>query len=113
LFCPFVFFFSFDHCTVCPCSITYQRQTIRNNISTQKLLGNDHDLLVHAQCIHHQYNLEHEILTLPDHLISWLWCLTMLCSLFIFCVVHHSPLFKSSYIQWHRHFDLHKHGIIM
>ena len=93
LFCPFVFFFSFCHCTVCPCSITYQRQTIRSNISTQILLGNDHDFLVHAQCIHQQYNLEQEILTLPNHLISWLWCLTMLCSLFIFCVVHHCPLF--------------------
>ena len=64
-----------------PQSITYQRQHIVvNKISTQKLLGNCHHMLDHVQSIHYQYNMEQELLTLSDHLLCWLWCLTMIFS---------------------------------
>ena len=68
---------------VMPQSITYQRQNIINKISTQKLLGNYQHLLVHAQCIHYQYNLEQELLTNPEHLYSpSVFKLGSFCSLF-------------------------------
>ena len=48
---------------VMPQSITYQRQNIGSKTSTEKLQGNSHHLLVHAQHIHYQYNMEQELLT--------------------------------------------------
>jgi hypothetical protein len=48
---------------VMPQSITYQRQNIGSKTSTEKLQGNGHPRLVHAQRIHYQYNMEQEILT--------------------------------------------------
>jgi hypothetical protein len=46
-----------------PQSITYQRQNIGSKTSTEKLQGNDHHLLVHAQHIHYQYNMQQELIT--------------------------------------------------
>jgi hypothetical protein len=63
-----------------PQSITYERHNIGSKTFTEKLQGNSHHLLVHAQHIHYQYNMEQELLTLSDHLLCWLWCLTMIFS---------------------------------
>ena len=92
---------------VMPQSIAYQRQNIGSKTSTEKMQGNSHHRLVHAQRIHYQYNMEQQLLTFES---TWFVDCSVLQRFFhisgftpflnrvrfahssILCVVFHRPL---------------------